>query len=178
MSTIGYYPLFCTLPQFPVELNSKLITETKDVDGEIQNCLVLVLSSDQQEFHRGLTPFSEPAASEFAGADIQHIGNLSTQLFEYFLFDNRMDKVYEDIFVIFDERTLQDNTVRVVQNDVGFVYNEDRDIISEEVVERLETVRCEISTLGWLLALLEEDGMIQVKINQEVVLGDDDVVDL
>ncbi|THX81752.1 hypothetical protein D6D04_03929 [Aureobasidium pullulans] len=119
MSTIGYYPLFCTLPQFPVELNSKLITETKDVDGEAQNCLVLVLSSDQQEFHRGLTPFSEPAASEFAGADIQHIGNLSTQLFEYFLFDNRMDKVYEDIFVILDERTLQDNTVRVVQNDVG-----------------------------------------------------------
>ncbi|TIA73138.1 hypothetical protein D6C83_00748, partial [Aureobasidium pullulans] len=154
-------------------LNSKLITETKDVDGKAQNCLVLVLSSDQQEFHRGLTSLSEPAASEFAGADIQHIGNLSTQLFEYFLFDNRMDKVYEDIFVIVDERTLQDNT-----NDVGFVYNEDRDIISEEVVERLETVRCEISTLGWLLALLEEDGMIQVKINQEVVLGDDDVVDL
>lgn len=89
-----------------------------------------------------------------------------------------MDKVYEDIFVIVDERTLQDNTVRVVQNDVGFVYNEDRDIISEEVVERLETVRCDISTLGWLLALLEGDGMIQVKINQEVVLGDDDVVDL
>lgn len=89
-----------------------------------------------------------------------------------------MDKVYEDIFVIVDERTLQDNTVRVVQNDVGFVYNEDRDIISEEVVGRLETVRCEISTLGWLLALLEEDGMIQVKINQEVVLGDDDIVDL
>lgn len=87
-----------------------------------------------------------------------------------------MDKVYEDIFVIVDERTLQDNTVRVVQSDVGFVYNEDRDIISEEDVERLETVRCEISTLGWLLALLEEDGMIQVKINQEVVLGDDDVV--
>lgn len=96
-----------------------------------------MLSSDQQEFHRGLTPLSEPAASEFAGADIQHIGNLSTQLFEYFPFDNRMDKVYEDIFVLVDERTLQDNTVRVVQNDVGFVYNEDRDIISEEVVGRL-----------------------------------------
>jgi len=154
------------------------MTETKDVDGEIQNCLVLVLSPDQHEFHRGLAPIPETAASQFVGADIQHVGNLSTQLFQHFPFDDRMDKVYEDIFVIVDERTLQDDTVRVVQNDVGFVYGEDRDIISEDVVERLETVRCGISTLGWLLALLEEDGMILVKINQEVVLGDDDVVDL
>lgn len=51
-------------------------------------------------------------------------------------------------------------------------------MVSDEEVRRLESVRCEIKQLGWLLELLEEEGMIQFKVNQEVPLGDGDVAEL
>ncbi|CAD0100044.1 unnamed protein product [Aureobasidium mustum] len=88
------------------------------------------------------------------------------------------NQINVDPFVIIDERTLEDGTIRVVQSDVGFVYGRHGEIVTEEDVDRLETVRCEIEQLGWLLALLDEEGMILFKRDQEVPLGDDDVAEL
>ncbi|CAD0088909.1 unnamed protein product [Aureobasidium vineae] len=175
MSTIGYYPLFCTTPQLSLKLIQKLMTEARDVDYNVQNCFVLVASPDQQSFNRGLKPLTKPISCGFVGAEIEHLAGVSAQRFNDKLSDENNDKINQDMFVVIDERTLEDGTLRVVQSDLGPVYDEDGEIVSDEDVDRLETVRCEIRQVGWLLALLQEEVMIQFKVNQEVPLRDDDV---
>ncbi|KAK6004362.1 hypothetical protein QM012_008224 [Aureobasidium pullulans] len=151
---------------------------TRDVDFNVRNCFVLILSPDQQDFQRGLEPITAPLTSNFVDADIQQLAEVSRQRFEGMPSANLEDQINVSPFIIIDERTLEDGTLRVVQSDIGPFYGEDGEIVSEEDVRRLETVRCEVKQLAWLLELLNEEGMIQFKCNQEVPLGDNDVAEL
>ncbi|KAG9951437.1 hypothetical protein KCU85_g2936, partial [Aureobasidium melanogenum] len=137
-----------------------------------------MLSPDQQDFHLGLEPITAPVTSDLVDADLQKLAEVSTRSLEEMPYSNFEDQINVEPFVIIDQRTLKDGTVRVVQSDIGPIYDQDGDIVSEEDVRRLETVRCQIKQLEWLLELLDEEGMIQFKTNQEVPLADDDVAEL
>lgn len=114
----------------------------------------------------------------FVDADVQQLAEISARTFEGMSSSDLENHINVDPFVVIDKRTLEDGTVRVVQSDVGYIYGKHGEIVSDEDVRRLETVRCEIKQLGWLLELLDEEGMILFKRDQEVPLGDDDVAEL
>ncbi|KAG9765483.1 hypothetical protein KCU95_g18362, partial [Aureobasidium melanogenum] len=164
--------------KMPELLTNRLITETRDVNFNVQNCFILILSPDQQDFHQGLESITAPVTSDFVDADLQKLAEVSTRSLEGITSSNLEDQINVEPFVIIDQRTLKDGTVRVVQSDIGPIYDQDGDIVLEEDVRRLETVRCQIKQLGWLLELLDEEGMIQFKTNQKVPLGDDDIAEL
>jgi hypothetical protein len=192
MSTIGYYPIFCTIPQLPAEvfklasspsrtilikttqLNNALATLPRDVDGQVQNCLVLCLSPDQQTFNHGITSSTEALNSYFVDWDFTELANFCNQRIAYIPSTSPDDRIDSNTFVVIDERTLLDGSLRVVSGELEDV-NEDvvceRDWCPWDHKDVLETVRCGIKDLGGLLPCIEEDGLRGVKID----LGDDDV---
>lgn len=156
------------------QLNNNLATLPRDVDGQPQNCLVLCLSPDQRTFNHGITPTAETLDSYFVDWDILDLANFCNQRIAYIPYTSPDDRIDCTTFLIIDDRTLQDGSVRVVSREVETI---NEDVFCEmsrcpwDNKDVLEMVRCGLKDLGVLLPCIEEDGLRGTKID----LGDDDV---
>ena len=159
-----------------LQLNNNLI-KTEDIDANPTNCLVLCQAPEQQTFNYGLLPATSPLISGFAGASNERLQQFGIQHFA--VEDSVKDGKRIDpwTFVVVDERSLHDGTVKVYQQDVGCLYDAETGETDDEAeqVERLEGLRCRWHELAWFLSYLEEDSMILTKGVHTPPLTEDDV---
>ncbi|KAI4717408.1 Metallo-dependent hydrolase [Aureobasidium sp. EXF-10727] len=104
-----YYPLFCTTPELPVELNNTLATQITDIDGLPQNPLCLFLSPDQCTYHHGIVPITSPLQNYFVDWDILDLYTFCSQQ-SCHVSHNSIDF---STFIVVDQRTFVDASVLV-----------------------------------------------------------------